>query len=363
MSLNAFALIILAGLIHACWNIAAKKAGGDSRFAFFTSVLMMFFWAPLGWWLGRDAVPLWGAVEWGFVVASGVLHVVYYVILLRGYRKADLTVVYPLARGSGPLLSSLVAITLLGEQISALGALGIAGVVGGVFLIAGGPGLLRAAHDPAALLRGYRKADLTVVYPLARGSGPLLSSLVAITLLGEQISALGALGIAGVVGGVFLIAGGPGLLRAAHDPAARQRVHKGIAYGLLTGAFIASYTVVDGYAVKVLLMSPILIDYMGNFVRVGLLAPVVLRDLPTARTLWLAQWRFALLVAVVSPVAYVLVLYAMQQAPLSHVAPAREVSMLFAALIGGHLLGEGDRLARVCGAVCIAAGVTALALG
>lgn len=143
----------------------------------------------------------------------------------------------------------------------------------------------------------------------------------------------------------------------------RQRVHKGIAYGLLTGAFIASYTVVDGYAVKVLLMSPILIDYMGNFVRVALLVPVVLRDLPTARTLWLAQWRFALLVAVVSPVAYVLVLYAMQQAPLSHVAPAREVSMLFAALIGGHLLGEGDRVARILGAVCIAAGVTALALG
>ena len=68
-------------------------------------------------------------------------------------------------------------------------------------------------------------------------------------------------------------------------------------------------------------------------------------------------------VAVVSPVAYVLVLYAMQQAPLSHVAPAREVSMLFAALIGGHLLGEGDRVARIFGALCIAAGVTALALG
>ncbi|CAN7535212.1 DMT family transporter [Acidovorax delafieldii] len=293
MTFTAFALIILAGLIHACWNIVAKKAGGDSRFAFFTSVIMMVVWAPLGWYLGRDTVPQWGAVEWGFVAASGLLHVAYFVILLRGYRVAD----------------------------------------------------------------------LTVVYPLARGSGPLLSSLVAITLLGEQISALGALGIVGVVGGVFLIAGGPGLLRAAHDPAARARVHKGILYGLLTGAFIASYTVVDGYAVKFLLMSPILVDYMGNFVRVGLLAPVVLRDLPTARTLWLAQWRFALAVAVVSPVAYVLVLYAMQQAPLSHVAPAREVSMLFAALIGGHLLGEGDRVARIFGALCIAAGVTALALG
>ena len=293
MSLQAFALIILAGLIHACWNIAAKKAGGDSRFAFFTSVLMMLFWAPLGWWLGRDAVPLWGAVEWGFIGASGVLHVVYYVILLRGYRKAD----------------------------------------------------------------------LTVVYPLARGSGPLLSSLVAITLLGEQISALGALGIAGVVGGVFLIAGGPGLLRAAHDPAARQRVHKGIAYGLLTGAFIASYTVVDGYAVKVLLMSPILLDYMGNFVRMGLLLPVVLRDRPTARAMWLQQRKYALIVGAISPVSYVLVLYAMQTAPLSHVAPAREVSMLFAALIGGHLLGEGDRAVRLVGAACIAVGVACLGLG
>ncbi|GKS83299.1 DMT family transporter [Acidovorax sp. SUPP1855] len=293
MTFNAFALILLAGLIHACWNIAAKKAGGDSRFAFFTSVLMMLGWAPLGWWLGGDAVPEWGAKEWGFVVASGLLHVAYYVILLRGYRQAD----------------------------------------------------------------------LTVVYPLARGSGPLMSSLVAITFLGEQISLLGGLGIAGVVGGVFLIAGGPALLRAAHDPAARQRVHAGIRYGVLTGAFIASYTVVDGYAVKVLRMSPILVDYMGNFVRVAVLAPVVLRDLPAARVLWRVQWRFALLVAAVSPVAYVLVLYAMQEAPLSHVAPAREVSMLFAALIGGHLLGEGDRAARIAGAVLIAAGVTALALG
>ena len=94
----------------------------------------------------------------GFVVASGVLHVVHYVILLRGYRKADLTVVYPLARGSGPLLSSLVAITLLGEQISALGALGIAGVVGGVFLIAGGLAAARGARPCRAPARpqGHR---------------------------------------------------------------------------------------------------------------------------------------------------------------------------------------------------------------
>ena len=293
MPLSALALIVLAGLIHASWNIAAKKAGGDARFAFFTSVMMMLIWAPVGLWAGWGVLPRWSWAEWIVVTVSGVLHVLYYVVLLRGYRKAD----------------------------------------------------------------------LTVVYPLARGSGPLLSSLVAITLLGEQISTVGVAGIAGVVGGVFLIAGGPGLLRAAHDPAQRRRVHKGMVYGLLTGAFIASYTVVDGYGVRFLLMSPILIDYLGNFVRVALLAPAVLRDRPAAVTLWRRQWKYALMVGAISPVSYVLVLYAMQVAPLSHVAPAREISMLFAALVGGHFLGEGDRLQRLLGAALIAAGVMALALG
>lgn len=293
MSLTAFSLVMLAGLIHAGWNIVAKQAGGDARFACFVAFLMMLIWAPMGWWFGRTELPRWGATEWGFVMASGVLHVVYFVVLLRGYRKGD----------------------------------------------------------------------LTVVYPLARCSGPLLSLLLAIVFLGEQISALGAAGIAGVVVGVFLIAGGPGLFRAARDPLARARVHKGVAYGLLTGAFIASYTVVDGYAVKWLLMSPILVDCMGNFVRVALLAPTVLGDRTAALGLWRVQWRSALVVALFSPVAYVLALYAMKTAPLSHVAPAREVSMLFAALIGGHLLGEGDRMLRVLGALCIAAGVVALGLG
>jgi drug/metabolite transporter (DMT)-like permease len=291
--LSALALVVLAGLIHASWNIAAKKAGGDARFAFFTSVVMMVVWAPVGLWASWGVLPGWGWAEWTVVTVSGLLHVLYYIVLLRGYRKAD----------------------------------------------------------------------LTVVYPLARGSGPLLSSLVAITLLGEQISAMGVAGIAGVVVGVFLVAGGPGLLRAAHDPAQRRRVHKGMAYGLLTGAFIASYTVVDGYGVRFLLMSPILVDYLGNFVRVALLAPVALRDRPAAVSLWRQQWKYALMVGIVSPVSYVLVLYAMQVAPLSHVAPAREVSMLFAALIGGHLLGEGYRLQRLLGAGLIAAGVMALALG
>ena len=293
MPASALALVLLAGLIHASWNIAAKKAGGDARFAAFTGFILMIFWAPLGLWLGWQQIPQWGATEWAFIGISGVLHLVYYLTLLRGYRKAD----------------------------------------------------------------------LTVVYPLARGSGPLLSSMFAIVVLGEAVSALGVFGIAGVVAGVFLIAGGPALLRVAHDPAQRQRVYTGLRYGVLTGVFIAGYTVVDGYAVKFLLMSPILIDYFGNFVRLGFVVPSVLRDRPAAARLWRQQWKYALFVGIISPVSYVMVLYAMQVAPLSHVAPAREVSMLFAALIGGQLLGEGDRMQRFLGAALIAAGVMALALG
>ena len=296
MSLQAFTLIILAGLIHSGWNIVAKKAGGDARFSLYVSVLNALIWAPLGWWLGKDVVPGWGWKEWAFVAASALLHVGYFVVLLRGYRVADLTVVYPLARGSGPLISSLVAIVFLGEELSTLGATGIVGVVLGVFLIAGGPRMIAA-------------------------------------------------------------------IRQGRDAEARQRVLAGLYYGLLTGMFIASYTVVDSYAVKVMLMSPILVDYMGNLIRVLILAPIAAQDWPETKRLWRVQWRYAAVVAIFSPIAYVLVLYAVQSAPISHVAPAREVSMLFAALIGGKLLGEGDRALRIAGAVLIALGVTALGLG
>ena len=217
-----------------------------------------------------------------------------------------------------------------------------------------GSALLRILYF-VVLLRGYRLADLTVVYPLARGTGPLLSSLAAIFWLGEAVSIFGIFGIACVIGGVFLIAGGPSLTRARLRSA-------GLRYGLLTGVLIACYTVVDGYAVKVLLLSPFLMHYVENVVRGVLLMPVVLRDRPAARVLWRQQWKYALLVGTITPVSYVLVLYALQTAPLSLVAPAREVSMLFAALIGGHLLGEGDRWLRVMGALLIACGVVMLGL-
>ena len=102
MPASSLVLVILAGLIHAVWNIAAKKAGGDARFAIFSALLMALIWAPVGIWLGWNVLPTWGPVEWALIVVSGLVHVLYYIALLRGYRKADLTV-GELEFAAGPL--------------------------------------------------------------------------------------------------------------------------------------------------------------------------------------------------------------------------------------------------------------------
>ncbi len=293
MPLSALALVLVAAVLHASWNFAAKSAGGDQRFTLITSLLTSTIWLPAGLWFGWQEVPRWGGLEWAVVGASAAVHLLYF----------------------------------------------------------------------NALLKGYRVGDLTVVYPLARGSAPLITAAAAVLLLGETLSALGAAGVLAVCGGVFLIAGGPALWRKAHDPVQRQRTAAGVRWGLITGAMIAGYSVIDGYAIKVLAIGPVIFDYLCNVLRVPLQLPTLLRNRAGLAQAWRTQWKQALVVATLGPLAYILVLTALTMAPLSHVAPARELSMLVAALLGGRLLGEADRGLRLLGAACIAAGVMALALG
>ena len=291
MPLSALLLVVAAAFLHATWNIAAKRAGGNHHFALLTVLLSCTLWMPLGVWAGWDAVPRWGWLEWGLVTASAAVHTVYFNVLLKGYRVAD----------------------------------------------------------------------LTVVYPMARGSGPLLTAFAAVLVMGEQLSLAGMAGVLAVCGGVFLIAGGPALLRQARDPVRHARVMAGVRWGALTGVTIAAYSVIDGYAVKVVLIAPILFDYACNLLRLPMMLPVLWHDTAGFKAACRAQWKHGLVVAVLGPLGYILVLTAVQQAPLSHVAPAREVSMLFAALLGGRLLGEGQPALRLLGAACIVAGVVALA--
>lgn len=206
------------------------------------------------------------------------------------------------------------------------------------------------------LQTGFRIGDFSLVYPIARGTGPVLTAGVAILLLGERPSPLAITGIALVAGGAFVLGGG-GPLRST--PSTR----KAMGYGLLTGMLIASYTLVDKYSVSVLLIPPLLLDWANHFLRVFMLLPAALNEREGVRRAWYTYRWEAVGVGVLSPLAYILVLTAMTFTPVSYVAAAREMSILLGAIMGTRLLAEGHALRRLSGAGAIAAGVLALALG
>jgi drug/metabolite transporter (DMT)-like permease len=142
-----------------------------------------------------------------------------------------------------------------------------------------------------------------------------------------------------------------------------MRARAGLLWGSCTGLMIAGYTVVDGYAVRALLVAPLLLDYAGQIVRVGLSLPQVLGQGAAPRQEWRRTWRHALVIATLGPLGYLFVLVAMQSTPISYVAPARELSMLVGAFFGAHLLAEGEVKRRLACAAVIAVGVLLIALG
>jgi drug/metabolite transporter (DMT)-like permease len=205
-----------------------------------------------------------------------------------------------------------------------------------------------------SLQTGYRHSDLSVVYPIARGTGPLLSFIGAALLLGEAPTARSIAGLLLIVGGILLVAGIVG-----HH---RRAPRAGVFYGLLTGALIAAYTLNDGWAVKVLLISPFVIDFTGNLFRMVVLSPRAWRDRAGVALEARRYRKSVIIVSVLGPLGYILVLFAMRLAPVSHVAPARELSTLVGAWFGSRLLREDSGPWRVAGAALIVAGVIALAL-
>jgi len=288
MSAGAFALVLAAACIHAAWNFMLKRAQADAvAMSWLAASVGTVAYAPAALGLYGGELPGLSAAAGWAVLVSGVVHVAYFIVLQRGYRVADLSVVYPVARGVGPLMSSIVAIAVLGESASALSVAGLALVVAGTFTIAGG----------VSVLRGWS-----------------------------------------------------------------PRTGAGLGWGALTGVLIAGYTVNDGNAVRALGVSPLLFYWMSDASRALLLAPWAAARRPQVRETLARAWRPMLGVALLSPAGYVMVLIAMTMAPISHVAPAREVSMLIAAFLGAKLLAEGELRRRLAGAALIASGVACLAL-
>ena len=287
MALSALALILVAAFLHAGWNLLAKRAGGGVVFVWLFATLAALIYAPLAMaWIIYNP-PAMSAPVWLCIIATSVLHLGYFLSLQRGYQVGDLSLVYPLARGTGPMLATLAAIVFFGERPTVLALGGTVAIVGGVFVLSGG---LRRVGQP-------------------------------------------------------------------RPPGAA------VGYGVLTGVLIAAYTLLDKYAVSGLLISPLIYDWCGNLGRALLITPYVLRRRDEVAREWRSNRWLIVGVAIMSPLAYILVLTAMTFTPVSYVAPAREVSILVGVILGARFLSEGQlglRLAAAAGIVC---GICALVLG
>lgn len=216
-----------------------------------------------------------------------------------------------------------------------------------------GTGLIHIAYF-MLLQHGYRAGDISLVYPLARGTGPLLASIAAIAWLGERPGPFGLAGIGAIVAGAFLASGGG---RPGHH------ARTSIFYGAGTGATIAAYTLWDKLAVTTFAISPLPYDLGRHLVQAVLMAPAAFRRRTGLGDVWRTARFESLAIAVLSPLAYILVLFALKIAPVSLVAPAREVSIVIGTLLGARLFGEGQIVRRTVAACLMFAGILALAAG
>lgn len=291
MSPLAVVLVLSAAVAHAAWNVIAH---GVSRIG------MPFLWlgavASVVVWIG--VVPLTGGLGRGDlagfgvgVLVSGLLHVAYMLVLQWGYRVGTLSTVYATARGTGPAISVVLAMLLLGER-------------------------------------------------------PHWLALVGVLLV-----------LAGVVG-VGLVDRRP----SAERPRTGRRVDPGIVAGLLTGVAIAAYTLWDASVVRDVGVAPVAFMVGCTAVEVVLfglaLGPRRREVLPVLR----AHWGRVLAFGVLSPLSYILVLVAVGIAPVALVAPMREVSVVLVSVFGVVVLREGRAVARVGAAVVVLGGIALLAV-
>jgi drug/metabolite transporter (DMT)-like permease len=304
-------LIFIAALAHASWNLFSKQASaaGGTMFFWLVAVVATVVFVPVVAGCVLVAHPHLTTANWVFMAGTGVLQAAYFLFLQRGYQAGDLSLVYPVGRGTGALLASLAGILLLGERPGPVTIAGILAIVAGIVII----GL-----------------------PSRPGARPAATS------------------------------GGPGRPEQAGQagPAAR-RVSRGpaIAFALATGAFIASYTLWDKYAVATLHTPAILQGYAPFPLMAVAFAPLVRQDVPRLRSVWRAYRPQVVATAVLAPLAYMLVLVALSFTAVSVVAPTREVSVLFGVILGRRMLGEGGLPRKLAAAAAIVAGIVAVAVG
>ncbi|MDR5781688.1 EamA family transporter [Caballeronia sp. LZ065] len=159
-------IVLLAALLHASWN--AMLHGNRDRFFSMTWMSIAIGAVSL---VAVVLLPLPASAAWPYVIASGLVHVVYNVSLVRSYRRGDLAQAYPIARGSSPLLVTLGAALFAHEGIGALRVLGIALISGGIMALA-----LRGRHvSRAGALAALTTGVTIAIYTVIDGIGVRLS--------------------------------------------------------------------------------------------------------------------------------------------------------------------------------------------
>jgi drug/metabolite transporter (DMT)-like permease len=291
----AIALVLTAAIAHASWNLFGKQAAetGAAYFIWLLAASVTVIYLPVVAITAVVTRPHLTGMNWLFLAGTGVLHGAYFLFLQLGYRLGDLSLAYPIGRGTGALLAALAGIVLLGERHDLIGYAGIGAIVAGVVVI----------------------------------------GLPARAALGQGLAA------------------------------ARPSAAGAIGFALVTGLFIGCYTIWDKYAVATLHTEPVLQGYAGFPVMAAVFTPFVLGDRARLAKVWHEFRPQVLGAAVLSPLAYILVLVALSFTAVSAIAPAREVSVLFGVLLGRRLLGEGSLARRLAAAAAIVAGIIAIAIG
>ena len=291
MDPRIIALVAVSAVLHVAWNVRLKTAGDPLRAATVGMLAASVGIVPAGlaaWWLaGRPALPQEGLL---LGVTSGVVEAAYFVLLSAAYRRGDLSVVYPIARGTAPLLAVALGVGLLGER------LGLAGSLGVVLLLIG----FLVLQRPWRALRGHEGLDPSIAFALA--TGVTIATYSALDRVGTRLI--------------------------------EPLTYAAILWLTTSFALVLWVTVVAGGEIFAGGRDEVRRSAVGGWLTLG---------------------------------AYVLILTALSVAPLSGVAPLRESATVFAAAWGSVRMGEaadrGETIRRIGASVAIVAGALLLAAG
>lgn len=294
MSALALLLVLTAALVHATWNYFLKKANATRPFWWLVYIITAIITVPALFLYDPDSLKNITPIGWLVIALSAPIHVIYGQVLQIGYKKSDYSIVYPTARGTGPLITVLSAVLILGDRPSFWGWIGIILILGAIVLLA-----------------MPQKTD-------------------------KNTQSL--------------------------------RIRSGIFWGALTGCFIAGYSFCDAWAVQQTTgLTPMSFYFPSIAVRALVFAPFIIMHAnwkeESKEILTTPRLQKALAVVTVgSPLAYILVLYAMTMAPLAYVAPSREVGMMIGVVLGGLLLKEKLLTTRLMGVIGMTLGVILVGL-